>query len=100
MVHHPRLKRWVTLREAFFRFHFAMRAKTLLVSISIEIYTALSRDGLYFSSVLIFQHDFMLKIFLRLTLAGLCSFKGSTFDESDDSDDQMLEVSPFEIDSK
>lgn len=42
----------------------------------------------------------MLKIFLRLTLAGLCSFKGSTFDESDDSDDQMLEVSPFEIDSK
>lgn len=42
----------------------------------------------------------MLKIFLRLTLGGLCSFKGSTFDESDDSDDQMLEVKPFEIDSK
>ena len=45
-----------------------------------------------------------------MTFVGLCSFKGTisrkrnrtsdTFDESDDSDDHMLEISPFEIDSK
>lgn len=42
------------INRGLFPVHFAMRAKTLLVSISTEIYTALSRDGLYFSSVLIF----------------------------------------------
>lgn len=52
----------------------------------------------------------ILQIVVRFTLVGLCSFQmvktrkkkrtSDMLDESDDSDDQLLEVSPFENDSK